>query len=355
MAGDNRTEAPTPRRREEARKKGQVARSAEVTSVAVLFAGLAALGYTGGDFIVRYRAVAVEAFRQVGTREPNSEAVLTLAGSMLWSAVVGIAPLVIACLIAGTASSLVQVGPMLSLQPLRPDVSRINPLKGLQRLWSPRSLVELTKAVAKVTVTGFVAYQVIKEQLPTIVGLQASSPEGALAAVAGLVMDIGVKCGLALAAMAGADYLYQRRSYETSLRMSREELKEEMRGSEGDPHLKGKLRQVARQLAKRRMMHSVPHADVVVTNPTHFAVAIEYKAEKMPAPVVTAKGQMLLAEQIKRIAAEHGVPVVENPPVARALYRSVEIGDAIPPALYQAVAEVLAFVYRMRDRASASG
>ncbi len=319
--------------------------------MAVLFAGLMVLGHTGADMLARYRLLATEAFLQVGNREPRPEALLALAGSMVLSAGTAVAPLVVAVAVAGAAVNLLQVGPLLSLQPIKPDPGRINPASGIQRLWSTRSLVELAKAAVKMMVVGFVAYQVLKEQLPVIVGLQVASAEGALAAIAGLMMEVGVKCGLALLVMAAADYAYQRRHHESSLKMSRQEVKEELRHSEGDPHLKSKLRQMARQLAGRRMMQSVPQADVVVTNPTHVAVAIEYKPHRMQAPVVTAKGQNLIAEQIKRIARENGVPVVENPPLARALNRSVEIGDSVPPALYQAVAEVLAFIYRLRDQA----
>jgi flagellar biosynthetic protein FlhB len=243
---------------------------------------------------------------------------------------------------------------MLTLQPLTPDFSRVDPIKGFGRMFSMRALVELMKSCAKLVVMAFVAYAVIKESLPRLVGLQAASPEGALAVLGSLLMELGMKCGLALVVMAAADYAYQRRSHESSLRMSKQDLKEESRQSEGDPHLKSKLRQVALRLARGRMMQRVPTADVVVTNPTHFAVALEYRPESMGAPVVVAKGQDLVAERIKTIATEHGVPIVENPPVARALFRSVEIGGVIPPALYQAVAEVLAFIYRLRNPAPAA-
>lgn len=354
MAGDSRTEAPTPRRREQARRKGQVARSREISSVAILLAGLVVLSHQASDLLARHRAVASEAFLQVAMRDERPEAVLALAGSLVSAGAMTIAPLVVAVTVVGVAVDLAQVGPMLSLEPIKPDVGRINPINGLNRLWSARSLVELAKSIVKLGVTTFVAYQVIKERYPELAGLQVASAEGALGTVGSLMMEIGVKCGLALVVMAAADYGYQRHAHETSLKMSRHDIKEEARQAEGDPHLKARLRQMAKQMASRRMMQSVPRADVVITNPVHVAVALEYKPGRMKAPVVTAKGQLRLAEKIKQIAREHGVPVVENPPLARALYQSVEIGVAIPPALYQAVAEVLAFIYRLRNARAAS-
>ncbi len=349
MAGE-KTEAPTPRRREEARKKGQVARSTEVTSTLVLFAGLAVIGSMGGGVAEQLLGIFRSAFLQVGRRDANAPELLGLAGSMVGQAFLACGPLFLAAAVVGAASNILQVGLVVSLRPLAPDFSRVSPITGLRRLWSTQSMVEVMKALFKLAVTGFIAWRVIQEQSATLIGLQYTSAAGSLAAVGSLVLELAQKCGLALFVLAAADYLYNRRMHEGSLKMSRDELKEEMRHSEGDPHLKGKLRQMARQLASRRMMQKVPTADVVVTNPTHFAVALEYHPSQMRAPVVTAKGQLLVAERIKRIAQEHGVPIVENPPLARALFRSVEIGDAIPTTLYEAVAEVLAFIYRVRDR-----
>ena len=349
MSGE-KSEAPTPRRREEARQRGQVARSHEISSVAVLFVGLMALNYTGGQLLAQYQSAAYESFRQIEVRDPRPDALLALAASMVSGAAMALIPLVASAMVVGVAVNLVQVGPLVSLHPVKPDFSRINPLQGFQRLFSARALVELAKAAVKLGVTGFIAFQVVRERYESVIALQAASPQGTLATMGSLMMEIGVKCGLGLLVMAAADYLYQRHTHESGLRMSREDLKEEMRHSEGDPLLKGKIRQMQRQMASRRMMAAVPHSDVVVTNPTHFAVALEYKPEHMHAPVVTAKGQLLVAEKIKELAKENRVPVVENAPLARALHRSVEIGAAVPPELYQAVAEVLAFIYSLRER-----
>ncbi len=351
MAGE-RTEAATPRKRAEARDKGQVAKSTELTSVIVLFAAVAMLQYTGMDFVTRFGQVAREAFLKVGEKNARPEELLGLAGSMIGVGVGAVVPLVIAVTVVGIATTLMQVGPLLSLQALAPDLNRVNPLQGFKKLWSSRSLVESLKAVTKLAVTGLVGYLVISEHFSNLMGLQTASAEGVVAIIGGLTVELAQKCGLALFVMAVADYVYQRHSMESSLKMSRQEIKEEARQSEGDPHLKSKLRQMARQLAGRRMMQSVPNADVVVTNPTHFAVALKYEPSRMGAHVVTGKGQDLIAQQIKRVAKEHRVPIVENPPLARALFRSVEIGDDIPPTLYQAVAEVLAFIYRLRDQAN---
>ncbi len=349
MAGDNRTEKPTGKRRSEARSKGQVARSTEITSVAVLFAGMLMLNSRAPELLNQYATVTRQAFLQLAVRGERPEALLSMAMTLLVSSAMVIAPLVLAVAVAGMALNVVQVGPMFSAQVLKPDLAKLNPIAGLRRLWSPRIFMELLKSGAKLGVMGFIAYQVIREQYWMLVGLQAASPTGALATIGSIMLEIGEKCGVALLVMAVADYLYQKRSHESSLMMTKEEVKEEAKQQEGNPQVKGKIRTLQRQLARSRMMQAVPHADVVVTNPTHYAVALEYKTAKMQAPVVTAKGQMLVAENIKRVAKEHGVPVIENPPLARALYASVEIGDAIPPEMYKAVAEVLAFIYRLRQ------
>lgn len=348
MAGDNRTEKATGKRRSEARSKGQVARSMEITSVAALFVGMWMLTSKAPDLVNAYATVSRESFRQIALRGERPEAVLSLAMTLLASSVLVVAPVVLAVAITGMASNVVQVGPMFSTEVLKPDLNKLNPIVGIRRLWSPRIFMELVKAVAKISVMGFVAFQVVRERYWMLVGLQSASPTGALAMLGSIMLEIAQKCGMALLVMAAADYLYQKRSYEGSLKMTKQEVKEEAKQQEGNPQIKGKIRSLQRQYARSRMMQSVPNADVVVTNPTHYAVALEYKPSKMQAPVVTAKGQMLVAEQIKRVAKEHGVPVVENPPLARALYGSVEIGDAVPPEMYQAVAEVLAFIYRLR-------
>ncbi len=348
MAGDNRTEKPTGKRRSEARSKGQAAKSAEITSVAVLFVGMWMLSSRASDLVNAYATVTREAFRMIALRGERPEAVLSISMNLLMTGISVVAPVVLAVAATGMVITVVQVGPMFSTQVLKPDLNKINPLVGIKRLWSPRIFMELAKAALKIAVMGFVAQQVIRERYWLLVGLQVSSPASALATLGGIMLEIAQKCGLALLVMAAADYLYQRRSFESGLMMTKQEVKEEAKQAEGSPLVKGKIRSLQRQLARSRMMQSVPDADVVVTNPTHYAVAIEYKPEKMQAPVVTAKGQMLVAQNIKKVAREHGVPVVENPPLARALYAAVEIGDAIPPEMYQAVAEVLAFIYKLR-------
>lgn len=316
--------------------------------MAVLFVAFAMLANRGAEMLSQYKSVTREAFNQVALRQDRPEALLTLTGTMLQSSIVVVAPIVLAIMVTGLAVNLVQVGPGFNMSAVAPNLSKLNPLTGLQRLFSPKALVEVVKAVVKLSVTGFVAYQVIMANIPNLVALQTASPEGALVHLGGIIMEIAQKCGLALVAMAIADYAYQKRSFENSLKMTKQEVKEEAKAAEGNPQVKGKIKQMQRQYALRRMMQSVPLADVVVTNPTHYAVAIEYKPKRNQAPIITAKGQDLVAENIKRIARESGVPVLESPPLARALYRAVEIGDTVPPAMYQAVAEVLAFIYRLK-------
>jgi flagellar biosynthetic protein FlhB len=212
------------------------------------------------------------------------------------------------------------------------------------------ALGEVVKALVKVGVIGFVLYRVVMDRAPELGGLFFTPVGQGASSLALLGLEMGIKGGGAFLVLASLDYLWQRRRYEVSLRMTRQELKEELKQTEGDPRLKARIRQVQRQWASRRMMHAVPQADVVITNPVHYAVALRYKAETMRAPQLVAKGRDLLAERIKELARQHGIPVVQNPPLAQALYRSVEVGMEIPAALYQAVAEVLAYVYRLRGR-----
>lgn len=250
----------------------------------------------------------------------------------------------------GVASSLLQTGFVFATQPLTPDLSRLNPLAGLRRLVSLRSLVEMVKAGLKLVVVGWVAFVVLRDRATDMMGLLGGDLRATAAVPFWAVFDLALRVGLIFLALAVFDFVYQRWEQEKRLRMTREELREELKRTEGDPLIRSRIRQRQRALASRRMMAAVPRATVVIINPVHVAVALEYRPEVMAAPRVTAKGQRLIAERIKEIAREYKVPIVENPPLAQALFQAVEIGQAIPGALYQAVAEVLAFIYRLRGR-----
>lgn len=327
-----------------------MARTAELGTALVLLAGFglaAALAGSAGRAIID---LTRDYLARAGTWEPDPGAVQALFTELVLRAALVVGPLMLAAAVVGAFSQVVQVGFVVSGEPLAPRLDRINPLSGLRRIFSRRALVDLLRSVAKVGVVGWIAYREVRAALATLPGLINAPLGDAVVLVGQVVLRTGFWIGGALLLVAGADYLFQRSDHERQLRMSRQELKEEFKQTEGDPQLKARIRQRQRQIAARRMMQAVPTADVVITNPVHVAVALKYEAATMAAPVVVAKGAGLIARRIREIARENDVPVVENVWLARALYDGGEIGQAIPVELYRAVADVLAFVYRMRAR-----
>ena len=348
FADGERTEPATPRRREQARQRGQVARSADLSlGLGVLAAALVLQAGVrlAVDDVLRLSGRVWGGELWLGELSaPRLEA-------MAWDALATLRGVgLIAAGVSGVAllTQVAQVGVLASGHPLVPQWSRIDPLAGLRRLFSARSVVELGKGLAKAAAVAWAAWGVIVPVVQSGPGLVEMSPVEVALWVGGLAWRAMVRMGLVLLLIGVADYAYQRWEFEQGLRMSRRELLDEFRQTEGDPHMRSRIRQRMRQLAARRMMQRVPQASVVVTNPTHVAVALEYDADRMEAPVVVAKGQELVAQRIVETAREHGVPVVHNPPLAWALYQGVDVGQAIPPELYRAVAEVLAYVYRLR-------
>jgi flagellar biosynthetic protein FlhB len=259
-----------------------------------------------------------------------------------------VTPLLAGVALTGIVANVGQVGLMFSSHLLKPDYSRMDPMKGVARMFSGRSMVELLKSLAKLAVMGWVAWAFLKGERDTIVSLGLMDHAQAGQHVRDLIWRLCLRMSLVMMVIAGADYLYQRFQFEKSIKMTRQEVKEEMKRSEGDPIIKSQFKRRHRQLAMKRMMQDVPTADVIVTNPTHYAVALKYEAKSMSAPVVVAKGADFVAQRIKEIAKEHHIPTVENKPVARSLFAAAEVGQAIPVELYHAVAEILAFVYRLR-------
>jgi flagellar biosynthesis protein FlhB len=355
MAGSGeRTEPATPKRRQEAREKGQILKSVEVNT-AVLLVGSAAFlqwampGMSAALFELTRGLLDVSRVPDYTTVSLRMQMIeLTMETFKL------VGPLVLGILLVGVVSNVGQFGFLLSGHAIQPQLSRINPLEGAKRIFSARTLVELVKTVAKVLIVGLFAWQALQDKGPLLVSLTDMQAGQAGYAVSSAVMEVIWKVAGAFVVIAIADYTYQRWFYERSLRMSKEEIKEEMKQSEGNPHMRARLRQRARALARQRMMQQVPTADVVITNPTHFAIAIKYESG-MEAPTVVAKGERLIAQQIKKIARESNVPMVENKPLAQALFKACQIGQSVPPDLYKAVAEVLAFVYRMRPGRAPAG
>ena len=350
MALEDKTEDATPRRRQEARKEGQVARSVELNSALVLLSALLILKLTGPTLVDRVRSVAVNSF----TRFPEADLLVGDVGSDLVRSLLqvgtAVAPLLLGVAVVGFMSGAVQVGLVLSGKALQPKGERLNPLSGIARMFSVRSAVELAKSVAKIAVVGYIVYSFIRDKYTDIAGLPGGDYLTTCGQIGQLTWELLFRTAIALLVIAGLDYMFQRKQLEKQLRMTKQEVKEDFKRTEGDPVLKSRIKQRQREMAQRRMMQEVPKADVVVANPTHYAVALKYDADVKPAPVVVAKGQRLVALRIREIAEENGVPIVENVQLARALYASVEVGDEIPADLYQAVAEILAYVYRLSHR-----
>ena len=357
MADDfqERTEPASPRRREEARREGQVARSQDVAAVAVLSTALAALALGGRAML---DALHASATRFLGAGAPGLDP--STAGSILALAARDVAvaagPFALALAAAGAAAHFAQVGPLFTTSPITPNLARIDPAAGFRRLFAVRNLVELAKASVKICAVALVLVLTMRGLAGDLAALAQVPPAALPGAVGKLALGLGTRIVAVLAVLAAADYAFQRFDHERRLRMTREEVKEEIRQTEGDLRTRSRIRARQIELSRNRMLAAVARADVVVTNPVHVAVALRYDPAKMAAPRVVAKGARLFAERIKREARRHGVPVVENPPVARLLFRLVQVGREIPLALYQAVAEILAFVYRTRPgRAPALG
>ena len=349
MADDQeRTEPATPKRRREAREAGQVARSPEVVTAFLL--GSAALGlWLGAGYMFDgLAALCTEAFRFGPGVSVTPATAPDLAERAVAALGRSLAPLFVAVVVGAVAGNVVQVGFLVSFQAVAPDVERIDPFRGLRRLLTRAKLIELVRDLAKVAVVGWMAYLVFRRALPELPYWSDLVPRDLLQRLLLLGLGILKYVLLGYAFVALLDYGLHRWQYEQKLRMSRREVADEQRETEGDPTVRGRVRALRRELARRRMLSRVSGSDVVVTNPTHFAVALRYDRSDAQAPRVLAKGADRVAERMARIAREHRVPLYEDPSVARALFRSVEIDDPVPPDLFPAVAEILASVYRIR-------
>jgi flagellar biosynthetic protein FlhB len=345
-----KTEKASPRRREEARKKGEVAKSREIPSVMVLMTGLLALYYMGQHLFQKLTVQSAYWFDRAGTYPLDAATALTLSRDLVAFLLTALAPILLAVVAMAFLSNYVQVGSLFSLATIKPDLNKINLFKGLKRLFSMQSWMELLKSIGKLLIIGWVAFATIRREVPEIVPLLDRPPLDVLGYMLRVSFAIFFKSVLAMLLLAGLDYLFQRQRYEKRLRMSPQELKEEFKQTEGDPLIKSRIRSIQREMARRRMMAEVPKADVIITNPTHLAVALRYRNQEMSAPQVVAKGAGLVAERIKELARSHGVPLVENKPVAQTLFKTVALGQFIPPGAYQVVAEILAYVYRLKHK-----
>lgn len=344
-----KTEAPTPRRLEKAREEGQVARSRELTTFLILAVGVSTLWLAGGFM---FRALN-DIMRNSLWFDPRigreSEVMVASAAQAAIEAVTSLAPLFAALVITAILGSGALGGFILSWKSLEPKFEKLNPLKGVKRMFSAQTLIELLKALAKAGLIGGVAVMVIWHYRDQMTSLMHVNPTEALIKGLGLV---ALSCALIISSLfliVLIDAPWQLFSFYKKMRMSKQDMKEEHKESEGDPHVKGRIRSQQRSMAQRRMMSDVPTADVIITNPTHYAVALRYVEGEQSAPRVIAKGTNLVAQRIKDIATEHRVPILEAPPLARALHKHVDIGYEVPFELYAAVAEVLAWVFQLRS------
>lgn len=350
MPQNDRTERATPKRRKDAREKGQVARSMEINSALIILAVFFALRTFGGNIIQGLDDMMRYFLQSPASYEIDQKAVETLFISLSIQFLKLLLPVALVALVIGVVSSLAQTGLMFTTKTITPDLKKLSPLAGIKRLLSARAFVELIKSIIKIAIIGYIVYSIIASDYMLMVSTMDMDIRSAVSVFGAIAYEIGMKTGLALLILALADYLYQRYAHEKSIRMTKQQIKDEHKQTEGDPAIKSRIRRKQMEVMMRRMMQSVPTADVVITNPVHLAIAIKYDADTMPAPRVVAKGQRLVAERIKEIARENDVPIVEDKPLAQAMYRQVEIDQEIPFDLYKAVAEILAYVYQLNKR-----
>ena len=346
--GGERTEQPTPSRLREAREQGQVARSQDLSAAILLLGALLALNALGPGLF--------DAMLNM-TREIGMSYVITPSSLDAWAARIGaraiaaVVPFLLTLLVLAAIAHVGQTGLMYTPKKLVPDLQHLNPMKGLKRLFSTDSLMRTGMGLLKMAVVAAVAWSVISGSILSVLRSGGLEPLGVYYAATELMFMFALRLAVLLLVLGLIDYFYQRYRITEQLKMTKEEVRDEMKRMEGDPMIKARRRQVAQKLAMQRLRMDVPKADVVVTNPTEFAVALRYDEATMGAPRVIAKGTDLLALRIRQIAQQAGVPIVQRPPLARALYASTEVGDEVPPKYYRAVAEVLAYVYEITGRA----
>ena len=350
MADDSKTEKASPKKRKDERKKGHVAVSKDVVMIATLlgtFVMLKALFpfmyRTMRDYMIKYVSLA-----------PAADTMSDYTTSIFWDMVIAIAKAAIPIILVSTTLAVIgtgiQTGFLFTKSNLAPKFEKLNPIKGIKNILSLKSLVELIKNLIKIIILSVILYQIIKGDLRAVVRTIDMNVMDSAVYVLNSIMDMVMKVSMVFLAIAGFDYFYQWWDYERQIKMSKQEMKEEYKQTEGNPEIKGRIRNLQRERARSRMMQSVPTADVIIRNPTHFAVALRYDIEKDNAPVLLAKGQDELALRIVAIGEENGIYVLENKPLARGIFASTKVGEPIPPEYYGMVAEILVYVYRMNNK-----
>ncbi|MBD3401817.1 flagellar biosynthesis protein FlhB [candidate division GN15 bacterium] len=346
-----KTEKATPRRRQKAREEGKVAKSMELNSALIIVLGVTSIFLLGPTLSTQLRTMMTFTMANAPSIA-GQDATFTksFTDAMLnYFTVVG--PIFAIMVVLGLTTNIAQVGFRISTKALEPKFDKLNIVNGLKRLVSLRSLVTLVRDTTKLLIVGVIGFYAIKAEFESFFLLPDMTVTQIAVTMGKMALVIALKIGAAMLVLAALDYAYQRYEFEKSIKMSKQDIKDEMKHTEGSPEVKSRVRQIQRDMARNRMMGDVPDADVVITNPTHLAVALKYDPEVSGAPMVLAKGERLIAQKIKEIAYAHDIPVIEDKPLARALFKVCEVGQAIPANMYRAVAEVLAYVYRLKGKA----
>ena len=350
--GGDKTEEATPKKPDDARKEGQVAKSQELATAVTLMALFGSLkvfvGYIGGNFWNSFP----EYYNSIETYSKgpfNTNHAAAFINSAMWTILLTCLPCFAIAVVLAVVINVVQVKWQPTLKPLMPKFSKLNPINGFKRIISLDKMVELLKAIVKIGVIGYLAYSELSDSAGLVNAFYDMALFDAVAFIGEKVIDFGFKVAIIYMVIGLADYIYQKFKFKKDMRMSKQEIKDEFKQTEGDPKIKGQIRQKMREASQRRMMQQLPQADVVITNPTHLACAIQYDKTKAEAPILLAKGADYLAQKIKEVAKENDIPIVENKPLARMLYHNVEIDEEIPEELYQMTAEVLAYVYSLKE------
>jgi flagellar biosynthetic protein FlhB len=350
MFAQEKTEQATPRKKQEARRKGQVAKSSDLPGALIMLFSFLALYMFGGMFEDSLYSLFTVPLREYMLWDVTIGNIAAMFVQLAFQVLMFIAPILIIALILGIVGNYIQIGFLFTGEPLKMNLNKLNPVQGFKRIFSLRAIVELLKSSLKFAIVAVVAWTTLWGEKDELLSLSNVPLEDTLRYAARVTTLIGMKIGAVLVVLAILDYLYQRYDLNKQLRMSKQELKDEFKKTEGDPLIKSRIREKQRRMAMARMMQEVPKADVVITNPTHYAVALQYDATTMDEPKVIAKGVDYIALKIREVAEAHGIITMENRPLARALYEQVEIGQSIPAELFQAVAEVLAYVYKVKGK-----
>ena len=349
FAGE-KTEKATPKKRQETRKKGQVAKSSDVNTAFVLI-GVFLCFFAVGPWMKQHvMNLFKQTFQVYMLQEVTADYVHLIFLDILLQLILIVGPIMLVAMLSAFIANYIQVGPLFSPEAIKMKLNKLDPIQGFKRIYSIRAIVEFVKSMLKIVFVGLITFSVLWLSMEELLVLSQKDVHAALSFLGGLTVKMGLIAGAALLFLSVFDYMYQKYDYEKNIRMSKNDVKDEYKKTEGDPLIKSKIKQKQREMAMQRMMSDVPNADVIITNPTHFAVALKYDENKMDAPYVVAKGVDFVALKIRGVAKEHDVATVENRPLARALYAQTEIGDPVPEEFFAAVAEILAYVYQLKNK-----